>query len=212
MSIKRELKGSSLMLFADNYVSLDIETTGLSPDSCEIIEIGAVRVSGGRVTEEFQSLIHPENPVSDFITSLTGITNEMTADAPDAETVLTDFESFLGDSFIVGQNVNFDIGFLYDNMLKYLGVPLTNDFADCLRISRNLFPDLPNHKLSTLVSSFGLTQSEAHRALSDSYDAYHCYEHMRKYAEKEGLLVPADNGMRIKKPAKPKTQKITQRS
>lgn len=202
MADKREFKGSSLLLFADEYVSLDIETTGLSPENCEIIEIGAVRVSCGEVTDDFQSFIRPHAPISDFITSLTGITNEMVADAPDAETVLAQFEEFLGGSIIVGQNVNFDIGFLYDNMLKYLGVPLTNNFADCLRISRNLFPDLPNHKLATLVKHFGLTQSEAHRALSDSYDAFHCYEYMRRYAEGEKLLVPADNGMRLKRRSK----------
>ncbi|MBQ8568770.1 MAG: 3'-5' exonuclease [Oscillospiraceae bacterium] len=207
MADKRELKGSSLMLFADEYVSLDIETTGLSPETCEIIEIGAVRVSEGKVTEEFQKFIRPDKPVPDFITSLTGITNEMVADADGAEAVLAEFEEFLGDSLIVGQNVNFDIGFLYDNMLKYLGIPMTNDFADCLRISRNLFPELPNHKLATLVKHFGLSQSEAHRALSDSYDAFRCYEHMRCYAEKEMLLVPDKKGMRLKKRPKVTAQK-----
>lgn len=194
----REFKGSSLLVFADDYVALDIETTGLYDDS-EIIEIGAVHIKNGEPTEEFETLIRPTVRISPFITELTGITNADVADAPSAPEALADFSDFLGNSFIVGQNVNFDVNFLYDSMLLHLGMPLTNDFADTLRISRNLFPDLPDHKLSTLIRHFGISQEVAHRGLSDSLDAMKCYEHMRSYCNDNGLLVPCENGMRIQK-------------
>lgn len=186
-------------MFADEYVSLDIETSGLSTKSCEIIEIGAVRVKKNKICEEFSELIKPENKIDFYITNLTGITNEMLCDKRSIKEVISDFSDFLGNSFIVGQNVNFDINFLYDNMENNIDKYLSNNFADTLRISKNLFPYFPDHRLTTLKQKFNIESDVRHRALSDSIDAMNCYEYMRKYAEKMGLLSENEKGKIIDK-------------
>lgn len=196
----REHKGKSRLFFADEYSALDIETTGLSPAYCEIIEIGAVRVKNGEITERFEALIRPSEPVSQFITGLTGITNEeLERNGRQPEIVLAEFSEFIGDSLLVGQNVNFDINFLYDGMMKHLGQPLTNHFADTLRLSSNIFPDLSDHKLDTLKKDFGIAEAVAHRGLSDCIDAMRCYEYMRNYSMERGLLISGENGYSLNK-------------
>lgn len=196
---KREHKGKSLLIFADEYVSLDIETSGLSTNNCEIIEIGAVKVKNNEICEEFSELIKPQNEIDYYITNLTGITNEMLCDKRSIKEVISDFSDFLGDSFIVGQNVNFDINFLYDNMEKNIGKYLTNNFADTLRLSTSLFPNFPDHKLSTLKRMFSIENDVRHRGLSDSIDAMKCYEYMRNYANDMGLLDVNEIGKEIDK-------------
>ncbi len=198
--VAREHKGKSRLFFADEYVALDIETTGLSPVYCEIIEIGAVRVRNGEVTEQFEALIRPEEPISGFITNLTGITNEeLERNGRQPDIVLSEFFDFIGAALLVGQNVNFDINFLYDNIYKHLAKPLTNDFADTLRLSSNIFPDLSDHKLGTLKKAFGIAEDVAHRGLSDCIDAMRCYEYMRNYSMERGLLAAEENGYSLNK-------------
>lgn len=195
IDVAREHKGKSRLLFADEYSALDIETTGLSPQYCEIIEIGAVKVHNGEITERFEALIRPSEPISGYITQLTGITNkELEEKGGEPERVLRDFSEFIGNSLLVGQNVNFDINFLYDGMMKHLGKPLANDFADTLRLSSNIFPELSDHKLNTLKKAFGIKNDVAHRGLSDSIDAMGCYEYMRNYSMERGLLIPEEHG------------------
>lgn len=196
----REHKGKSRLFFADEYAAVDIETTGLSPVNCEIIEIGAVRVKNGGITDRFEALILPSERIPRYITGLTGITNEeLEKKGEDPEAVLSEFSEFIGDMLIVGQNVNFDINFLYDGMMKHLGIPLENDFADTLRLSSNIFPDLPDHKLSTLKKAFGIAENVAHRGLSDCIDAMKCYEYMRCYSMERGLLLPEETGYSLNK-------------
>ncbi|MBQ7596713.1 MAG: 3'-5' exonuclease, partial [Clostridia bacterium] len=135
MVSKRIYKGRSLLIFPADYTVIDIETSGLSPEECEIIEISAVKVRNDKITDTFSQLIKPERRISAFITSLTGITNDMVKYAPDIKSVITDFADFIGSDILLGYNVNFDINFLYDNMVKHLGTPLNNDFVDVLRFS-----------------------------------------------------------------------------
>lgn len=95
-----------------DYVALDLETTGLAPYWDEIIEVGALRVRGGEVSEHFTSLVKPRNEIDEFIIDLTGITNEMVADAPPIGEVLPQLRAFIGQDVVVGHNVNFDVNFL----------------------------------------------------------------------------------------------------
>jgi DNA polymerase-3 subunit epsilon len=170
----RSGKGKSIVAFPGDYVVVDVETTGLDPFFCEIIEISAIRYSGGVAVDRFSSLLKPDKPVDDYISDLTGITNEMLENAPLPATVLLDFSNFVSDSILVGYNVNFDINFLYDNLLP-LGVTLSNSFVDVLRIARRLLPDLPNHKLATLAEHFGVSPLVSHRALADCETCNSCY-------------------------------------
>ena len=112
----REFKGKSIIDFPSKYVVLDIETTGLDPSYNKIIELSAIRVVNNAEVDSFSSLVKPINPIDDFITGLTGITNDMVLEAPSIEDVLPQFCEFVGGNVIVGHNVNFDI--LYDNLLE----------------------------------------------------------------------------------------------
>lgn len=114
----RELKGKSLIEIPNKYIAFDIETTGLDPMYDEIIEIGAIKIEDGKEIETFSTLIKPEYEIDEFITELTGITNEMVMDAPKINEVLPKFMDFIKDSIILGYNVNFDINFIYDNLIN----------------------------------------------------------------------------------------------
>lgn len=163
----REQKGKSLIDIPNNYVVFDIETTGLDPEFDEIIEIGAVKIKDGIKIDTFNSLIKPEYEIDEFITELTGITNEMVENAPSIDEVLPKFMDFIKDYIIIGHNVNFDINFIYDNLEELNILPITNDFVDTLRISRRLIPELKHHKLSDLANYFNIDTNGSHRALKD---------------------------------------------
>lgn len=171
-------KGESLLKSINNFVALDVETTGLSSHTDKIIEIGLVRVRGGVEKECFSSLIQPGRRISSYITSLTGITNAMLADAPAMDEILPAAIDFIGDDIIVGHNVNFDLGFMLAACMDVMQTGFGNNFIDTMRFSRKHFKELPNHKLSTLVCSFCIEQGDAHRALADALATARCYLHM----------------------------------
>lgn len=188
-SATRGRKGKSLLSFPESYVVIDIETTGLDPHYDAIIELAAVRYVNNAENGKFTSLVKPPFPISSFIEQLTGITNEMVSDASSIADVLPKFLDFIGDSPLVGHNVNFDVNFIYDNCMEILGRPFTNDFCDTLRLSRRLFPDLKNHKLSTLAEWAGLDTSSMHRAFADCCVTNIIYERCRASAiEQYGSL------------------------
>lgn len=186
--LERRLKGNSLLIFPQSFVSLDIETTGLDPCYDEIIEIAGIKYENGVAVDSYESLVKPMALVNDFITELTGISNEMLANSPSIDAILPDFMKFIGNYIIVGHNVNFDINFLYDNASRLNLPPLSNDYVDTVRISRRLYPDLPNHKLSTLVSHLCVGDDVKHRALSDCSQAAQCLAKMKNKAEQIGGL------------------------
>lgn len=177
---QRPYKGKSLFTFLDNYTVVDIETTGFWPSDSEILEISALRVRKGQPTEAFSTLVKPSRPVPYFITDITGITNSMVQNAAPLAEALEGFVRFLGSDAIVGYNVNFDINFLYDNLLRVHGVLLTNSFVDVLRIARKMVRNLPNYKQTTLAEHFGVSVQGAHRALRDCEICQKCYATLRK--------------------------------
>lgn len=158
-----ETNKHSLIDFPDSYVVLDFETTGLDRRWDEIIEIGALKVEANAVVDRFSSLIKPSISLDPFITELTGITNEMLANAPSIETVMPLFIDFLGDSIIVGHNVTFDLAFLQNNA----GKEIDPDYIDTLRLSRKLFKDMQHHRLSDMTERFGIVREHSHRSIDD---------------------------------------------
>lgn len=177
----REFKGRSLLELVDEYIAIDLETTGLDPRYNDIIEIAAVKMQNGEEIDRFQSLIKIDYPLDPFISELTGITDQILEGAPTIESVLPPFIEFIGDSIVVGHNVHFDINFLYDNAERILHLPVKNNFIDTMRISRRVFKDFPKHNLLTLVHEFGIASSVEHRALSDCIQTAACYEYMKRY-------------------------------
>ena len=176
---ERPYKGRSLLLALDDYVSVDIETTGLSPRHASIIELGAVKFRGGRPMDEVSLLINPGFSIPRAITELTGITDDMLWYAPPIEDVLPYFLDFVGGDVILGHNVNFDVNFIYDKALTLGLPPLSNDFVDTMRISRRLYKQHKHHRLCDLAERFGIVPDTAHRALADCYTAAACYECMK---------------------------------
>ncbi len=186
----REYKGNSLLVCLDEYVAIDIETTGLDPCYDDIIEVSALHIAGGDVVDSFSTLINPGYEIDEFITSLTGITNGILVNAPAIEDVLPQFLDFVKGSVLVGHNIHFDINFLYDNALALGLRPLSNDFIDTMRFSRRLFHDLPNHKLITVASYLGIANNVDHRSESDALMASNIYQKMACWAQENGIPLP----------------------
>lgn len=154
---------------ADSLVILDFETTGLSPDVGDrAIEIGAVRLVNGEVTERFQELMNPGRRISAFIEDYTGISNEMLVDADCCESVMDRFADFIGNDNLIAHNASFDKRFL-DAELARINRSYSGDFSCSLLLSRRIFQDAHSHKLGELVRFSNIESSGGfHRALYDS--------------------------------------------
>lgn len=132
---------------AGSVVVLDFETTGLSPGVGDrAIEIGAVKLVDGCITERFQSLMYPGQRISGFIESYTGITNKMLKAAPPCKEVMRDFSGFISGCDLVAHNASFDKRFL-DAELKRIRCQYSGEFACSMLVARRLYQDAPNHKL-----------------------------------------------------------------
>ena len=157
-------------LSAVTFVVVDLETTGGSPAAAHITEVGAVKVRGGEVIGELQTLVNPAEPIPAFISVLTGITDRMVADAPRIDSVLPAFLEFARDAVLVAHNAPFDIGFL-----KAAAARTGHDWprfqvVDTAHLARQLVTrdEAPNRKLSTLAQLFGAATTPDHRALHDA--------------------------------------------
>ena len=133
----------------------------------------------------FQTLIHPNLPISPFITNLTGITNDMVKDACHISKALQLFDQFIENYTIIGHNVSFDLRFLRYNYKKYLKKNLVNTSLDTLYLSRRYLPNLYNHKLDTVANFFHLDASNHHRALADVKMTLDIYHHLKTIKEKQ---------------------------
>ena len=123
--------GRSLIEYVPDYVVFDLETTGTSCYNDRIVEIAAVKVSGGKVIDEFSSLVNPEMSIPYFASQVNGITDEMVEDEPTICEVLPEFLEFIGDSVLVGHNIHtFDMKFVCRDCETFVGRSLQNDFVD----------------------------------------------------------------------------------
>lgn len=165
--VKREYKGKSRIMIPDNFTVIDIETTGLSPEWDEIIELSAIKVSNSKIIDTYTSLVKPNDEIDAFITELSGITNEMLQDAPSISQILPAYLDFIGDDIVLGHNVNFDINFIYDNVENILSKHFSNDFIDTMRFFRKLHPEQSHHTLQYLSSFYEINVEQSHRALDD---------------------------------------------
>ena len=151
------------------FCVIDLETTGASPATCAITEIGAVKVRGGECLGTFQTLINPGVPIPPEIVVLTGITEAMVMPAPTIDRVLPTFNEFIGGAVLVGHNFRFDTSFL-DAALTAHGYPrLGHARVDTCALARRLVRDeMPNCTLATLARRLRLAHQPCHRALDDA--------------------------------------------
>ena len=148
----------------NTFVAIDVETTGLSPTSNELIEVSAIKYDGNKKIDTFSTLIKPKVRIPYYITNITGITNDMVEAAPEVEEVMPELVEFVGDLPIVAHNANFDYSFIQNYSNKSF---TNNNVIDTVRIGRKLYPELPNHKLGTIAKHIGITEDGFHRAEFD---------------------------------------------
>ena len=153
-----------------SIVSIDIETTGLDSSKDVIIEIGAVKFKDHRIEDEFSTLINPGRHIPEFITQLTGISDEMVRQAPSIQEVTEELEAFVGDSMIVGHNVRFDLGFLQ----KYRILQF-NEVMDTYELASVLLPTASRYNLGALGQLLGIPLPATHRALDDARVTHRVY-------------------------------------
>ncbi len=155
-------------LYEGSFVVIDLETTGFSIEEADIIEIGAVRVEGGIISETYSRLIYPGYFLPRRVTEITGITNAMVIGQPTIGEVIGEFMDFIGTNIVVGHNVKQDLKFLDKYTKIYFGKKLKIPHICTLQLARNLFPGLGNYTLHNLADHFGITYKKVHRALDDA--------------------------------------------
>lgn len=152
--------------FADEYVVFDLETTGLNPRYCGITEIGAVRLRGGEIVDTFSTFVNPEQPISQQITDITGITDDMVKDAPKMGDALEMFKFYIGDKPLAAHNAPFDMSFIKkhgeDN-----GIRFDNPCLDTVGLLKRTFPNHKSYSLGNLAADFNI-KLRHHRALDDA--------------------------------------------
>ena len=163
---EQEVDGFAL---PEEFIVFDLETTGLSPHDCEIIEIGAIKVnrdSGEHIT--FQALVKPSILIPSKITHITGITQKMiNKDGEDIKAVIPEFLDFIGDLRLVAYNARFDMGFINAAIAKQ-GLKIKNPHSCALKMARRAWPDLESYKLVDVAERGGLSAKGNHRALKDA--------------------------------------------
>ena len=154
------------MYLVRDYTILDLETTGLNPNSDFIIEVGCVKVRAGDEVDRLQLLIKPPKRIPWKITNITGISDFMVSTAPKFVDVAQVIWSFLENEVIVGHNVRFDLNFLRKNFSEILNVDFDNSYIDTLHIFKKAYPGLDSYSLDNISNELGII-SEHHRAIAD---------------------------------------------
>ncbi|MCD7814005.1 MAG: PHP domain-containing protein, partial [Lachnospiraceae bacterium] len=150
-----------------DFVVFDLETTGFSPQNNRIIEIGAVKVQNGKITDKFSTFVNPQVPIPFRIEELTSINDNMVMDAPTIETVLPEFMEFCEGCVMVAHNASFDMSFIEENCRR-LAIPCDKTAVDTVAMARVLLPALNRFKLDTVAKAVGVPLGHHHRAVDDA--------------------------------------------
>jgi len=182
--VKRMQKRKIESQLPDVYVVVDLETTGLSPEHDEIIEIGALKVRKHEVEGNFQSLIKIEREISKTVSQLTGITSELLHRAGDKiEAVLPKFLDFVGDLPVVIHNSDFDYSFLRIACERCGVPPFKNRRIDTHSLARRMIKQVPNYKLETLVKHLQIPVRRLHRSLDDCFAVMQLYQKLNEFKQ-----------------------------
>ncbi len=167
-------------------IVFDIETTGFGPVKDKIIEIGAVKLVGGEITETFSTFINPEIPIPEEITKLTSITNEMVRDAERIEEVLPKFLKFCENCILVAHNASFDVGFIRKKA-ELLQIKVGFTSVDTVAIARILLPHLTNYKLHIVCKELNISLENHHRAVDDAMATAEIYKKFLVMLKEKGI-------------------------
>ena len=184
-------KGRNIDSYIENYVLFDLETTGISWRSDDVIEISALRVRNGQVTECFSSLVDPGRPIPWAASRVNNITDDMVAGEPTMDEILPQFLEFVGEDVLAGHNIaRFDLNFLYRDSMVRFGLLPGNDYVDTLLFARQSLPGLPSYALTALAEHYGLTTQGAHRALNDCRVNQQVFERLAREPRREAKRCP----------------------
>ena len=187
--------GKKLNTYVSDYVVFDLETTGVSCNSDDVVEISAIKVIGREVVDEFTTLVNPGRPIPYHASEVNGITDDMVKDSPFFEEVLFNFLEFVGDSVLVGHNIHtFDMKFLYRDAERFWGETIGNDYIDTLQVARIYLPQLSHYKLVDLAKYYGISTAGAHRALNDCRMNQIVFEQLAKE-----MANPSEDAKTVKK-------------
>ncbi|MCG6915003.1 3'-5' exoribonuclease, partial [bacterium BMS3Abin03] len=189
--IKEQLP--STLVEKAEFSVIDVETTGLSARTNRIIEIGIVKVKNLKVTDRYETLINPGTYIPDYITQLTGITEEDVFDAPFFEDIAEEVKQFIGDSVLSGHNLPFDHSFFSSEFLRCGLEPLYNEQVCTLKIARRIFPELKSKSLSSVTQFLNLRNPSSHRALADAEVTARILIKMIKKLKKESNIKTIDD-------------------
>lgn len=182
----------------NEFVSFDIETTGLSAKSGDrIIEIGAVKIKDGEVVDVFHSMVNPDIRIPYRITELTGITDEDVENSPRVEEVLQEFKAFTENLILVAHNAKFDLGFI-----EYYGaltdIEFNEPYVDTVQMSRYLLTDLDSHKLNCVADRLKIRQDSHHRAHDDARVCGEIFIELSKMLKEEAAVHRKDTASDLK--------------
>ncbi|MEZ5345806.1 MAG: exonuclease domain-containing protein [Pyrinomonadaceae bacterium] len=187
------------LLDETDFVVFDLETTGAKTPPCRVTEIGAYRVSGRKIVDEFQTLINPEVPIPEFIVGLTKITDEMVKDAPKFAEVAPRFMEFVGDAVLVAHNAPFDMRFLnHEISLIHFNHRVANPSLCTVRLSRKLVPEVDNHRLNTVANYYSIDLTDHHRASADALATAKIFINLLEKLDEKGVK-DLDGARRIKR-------------
>lgn len=168
------------------FVVFDIETTGFNKEKCKIIEIGAVKIENGVITDRFSEFINPGVHIPEEITELTSITDSMVKKAPSFEELIDRFIEFCSGCVMVAHNATFDMGFMKQKS-KECGRSFDLPYLDTLILARCMYPKLPNYRLDTLCRHTEVILAHHHRAVDDAEATANAFLYMMKSLNKAGL-------------------------
>lgn len=184
----------------NDLIVVDLEMTGLQVKTDRILEIGAVRIHEDQITDSFQTFVNPHRRLEERIIELTGITDDMVADAPEADAALEAFLAFAEDGPLLGHNIRFDYGFLKQCAINN-GRKFERKALDTLKIARKVLKEPEKKSLDALCGYFSIVRDHAHRAVDDARATAELYLLLKaQYQEQEpGLFCPKEVHLHIKK-------------
>jgi DNA polymerase-3 subunit alpha (Gram-positive type) len=168
----------------NDYIVLDIETTGLSPEYNKITEISAIKIIGGQIDETYEQLINPETMIPKEITAITGINDEMVQNQPTISEVMVDFTNYCEDYVLIGHNIIFDYSFLKFNAMNS-GLSFEKRGIDTLFIAKKYLGNLKSRSLSALCDYYQITRDQQHRAYDDALATYKLFQILEEYYKEE---------------------------
>jgi DNA polymerase III epsilon subunit family exonuclease len=175
-------------LHETDFVVFDIETTGPKMPLSRVMEIGAVRVRGGRIVNEYQTLVNPLMPIPPFIVGLTGINDDMVASAPTFDEVAADWLSFADTSVLVAHNAIFDVRFINHEITNvFPGRRMMNSHICTVSLARRLLPDLKSFRLVALAEHFEVPHRKRHRAGEDARATARVFLRLLEHLHENGV-------------------------